>query len=151
MQFLENNFTVVTVTDTPPNHLLFLIKKTKQFQASLKYTVHCLNPKYTSLRSGISFVSSSKCYDRSACKIIRLSYFKAYPEYDLLSAGPAAARRLASGHSGSLGRSKTPTAEIERSAYRTPEYISAPAHRVSDARVCVGEHAFMHSCMCAWD
>ncbi|XP_053535788.1 inactive ubiquitin carboxyl-terminal hydrolase 54a isoform X2 [Ictalurus punctatus] len=43
--------------------------------------------------------------------------------------GPAAARRLASGHSGSLGRSKTPTAEIERSAYRTPEYISAPAHR----------------------
>ncbi|KAG9275546.1 inactive ubiquitin carboxyl-terminal hydrolase 54 isoform X1 [Astyanax mexicanus] len=43
--------------------------------------------------------------------------------------GPAAARRLASGHSGSLGRSKTPTAEIERSAYRTPAYTSTPTHR----------------------
>ncbi|XP_034158665.2 inactive ubiquitin carboxyl-terminal hydrolase 54a isoform X1 [Pangasianodon hypophthalmus] len=56
--------------------------------------------------------------------------------------GPAAARRLASGHSGSLGRSKTPTAEIERSAYRTPEYISTPAHRPVTPTVCdvpVGE------------
>ncbi|XP_072534431.1 inactive ubiquitin carboxyl-terminal hydrolase 54a isoform X2 [Salminus brasiliensis] len=43
--------------------------------------------------------------------------------------GPAAARRLASGHSATLGRSKTPTAEIERSAYRTPAYTSTPAHR----------------------
>ncbi|KAI5107850.1 inactive ubiquitin carboxyl-terminal hydrolase 54 isoform 2 [Silurus meridionalis] len=50
--------------------------------------------------------------------------------------GPASARRLASGHSGSLGRSKTPTAEIERSAYRTPEYISTPAHRPAIPTVC---------------
>ncbi|XP_060728816.1 inactive ubiquitin carboxyl-terminal hydrolase 54a isoform X2 [Tachysurus vachellii] len=50
--------------------------------------------------------------------------------------GPAAARRLASGHSGSVGRSKTPTAEIERSAYRTPEYISTPAHRPVTPTVC---------------
>ncbi|KAG7333869.1 hypothetical protein KOW79_002276 [Hemibagrus wyckioides] len=50
--------------------------------------------------------------------------------------GPAAARRLVSGHSGSLGRSKTPTAEIERSAYRTPEYISTPEHRPVTPTVC---------------
>ncbi|XP_062850838.1 inactive ubiquitin carboxyl-terminal hydrolase 54a [Trichomycterus rosablanca] len=43
--------------------------------------------------------------------------------------GPAAARRLTSAHTGSLNRSKTPTAEIERSAYRTPEYVSAPVQR----------------------
>ncbi|XP_017571339.1 inactive ubiquitin carboxyl-terminal hydrolase 54a isoform X1 [Pygocentrus nattereri] len=49
--------------------------------------------------------------------------------------GPAAARRLTSGHSGSLGRSKTPTAEIERSAYRTPAYTSSPAHRPVTAAV----------------
>ncbi|XP_062376155.1 inactive ubiquitin carboxyl-terminal hydrolase 54a [Sardina pilchardus] len=36
----------------------------------------------------------------------------------------SAARKLLYG--GTLGRSKTPTAEIERNAYRTPGYISAP-------------------------
>ncbi|XP_066534974.1 inactive ubiquitin carboxyl-terminal hydrolase 54a [Hoplias malabaricus] len=43
--------------------------------------------------------------------------------------GPAAARRLTSGHTGTLSRSKTPTAEIEKSAYRTPAYISTPASK----------------------
>ncbi|TSK22601.1 Inactive ubiquitin carboxyl-terminal hydrolase 54 [Bagarius yarrelli] len=50
-----------------------------------------------------------------------------------LRQGSAAARRLTSGHSGSLLRSKTPTAEIERSAYRTPEYISSPPPRDAPA------------------
>ncbi|KAG5266633.1 hypothetical protein AALO_G00234420 [Alosa alosa] len=36
----------------------------------------------------------------------------------------SAARKLLYG--GTLGRSKTPTAEIERNAYRTPGYVSAP-------------------------
>ncbi|KAI4894263.1 hypothetical protein NFI96_016291 [Prochilodus magdalenae] len=49
--------------------------------------------------------------------------------------GPAAARRLTSAHSGTLSRSKTPTAEIERCAYRTPAYTSTPANRPMTAAV----------------
>lgn len=45
--------------------------------------------------------------------------------------GPAASRKHNSGFSATLGRSKTPTAEIERSAYRTPAYSTKPLQKVS--------------------
>ncbi|XP_063047439.1 inactive ubiquitin carboxyl-terminal hydrolase 54a isoform X1 [Engraulis encrasicolus] len=47
----------------------------------------------------------------------------------------SAARKLL--HSGTLGRSKTPTAEIERHAYRTPGYTSTPQTHTKP--VCVVE------------
>ncbi|XP_067276768.1 inactive ubiquitin carboxyl-terminal hydrolase 54a isoform X3 [Pseudorasbora parva] len=43
--------------------------------------------------------------------------------------GPAASRKHNSGFSATLGRSKTPTAEIERSAYRTPAYSTKPLQK----------------------
>ncbi|XP_050982005.1 inactive ubiquitin carboxyl-terminal hydrolase 54a isoform X1 [Labeo rohita] len=43
--------------------------------------------------------------------------------------GPAASRKHSAGFSATLGRSKTPTAEIERSAYRTPAYSTKPLQR----------------------
>ncbi|KAK9964570.1 hypothetical protein ABG768_005734 [Culter alburnus] len=43
--------------------------------------------------------------------------------------GPAASRKHTSGFSATLGRSKTPTAEIERSAYRTPAYSTKPLQK----------------------
>ncbi|XP_043111181.1 inactive ubiquitin carboxyl-terminal hydrolase 54a isoform X3 [Puntigrus tetrazona] len=43
--------------------------------------------------------------------------------------GPAASRKHNAGYSATLGRSKTPTAEIERSAYRTPAYSTKSLQR----------------------
>ncbi|XP_059422505.1 inactive ubiquitin carboxyl-terminal hydrolase 54a isoform X2 [Carassius carassius] len=43
--------------------------------------------------------------------------------------GPAASRKHNAGYSATLGRSKTPTAEIERSAYRTPAYTTKSLQR----------------------
>ncbi|XP_016412417.1 inactive ubiquitin carboxyl-terminal hydrolase 54-like [Sinocyclocheilus rhinocerous] len=43
--------------------------------------------------------------------------------------GPAASRKHNAGFSATLGRSKTPTAEIERSAYRTPAYSTKPLQK----------------------
>ncbi|XP_016149553.1 inactive ubiquitin carboxyl-terminal hydrolase 54-like [Sinocyclocheilus grahami] len=43
--------------------------------------------------------------------------------------GPAASRKHNTGYSATLGRSKTPTAEIERSAYRTPAYSTKSLQR----------------------
>ncbi len=44
--------------------------------------------------------------------------------------GPAASRKHNAGYFATLGRSKTPTAEIERSAYRTPAYSTKSLQRV---------------------
>ncbi|XP_056326440.1 inactive ubiquitin carboxyl-terminal hydrolase 54a isoform X2 [Danio aesculapii] len=43
--------------------------------------------------------------------------------------GPAVSRKHSAGSSANLGRSKTPTAEIERSAYRTPAYSTKPLQK----------------------
>ncbi|KAA0717884.1 Inactive ubiquitin carboxyl-terminal hydrolase 54 [Triplophysa tibetana] len=43
--------------------------------------------------------------------------------------GSSASRRYSAGTSATLGRSKTPTAEIERCAYRTPAYSSKPVQK----------------------
>nr|XP_055025712.1 inactive ubiquitin carboxyl-terminal hydrolase 54a isoform X1 [Misgurnus anguillicaudatus]XP_055025713.1 inactive ubiquitin carboxyl-terminal hydrolase 54a isoform X1 [Misgurnus anguillicaudatus]XP_055025714.1 inactive ubiquitin carboxyl-terminal hydrolase 54a isoform X1 [Misgurnus anguillicaudatus]XP_055025715.1 inactive ubiquitin carboxyl-terminal hydrolase 54a isoform X1 [Misgurnus anguillicaudatus]XP_055025716.1 inactive ubiquitin carboxyl-terminal hydrolase 54a isoform X1 [Misgurnus ang len=49
--------------------------------------------------------------------------------------GPTASRKHTAGLSATLGRSKTPTAEIERSAYRTPAYNSKPVQKNVSAAV----------------
>ncbi|XP_073668907.1 inactive ubiquitin carboxyl-terminal hydrolase 54a isoform X3 [Paramisgurnus dabryanus] len=49
--------------------------------------------------------------------------------------GPAAFRKHTAGLSATIGRSKTPTAEIERSAYRTPAYSSKPVQKNVSAAV----------------
>ncbi|TRY92445.1 hypothetical protein DNTS_029599 [Danionella cerebrum] len=43
--------------------------------------------------------------------------------------GLTSSRKLSTGFSATLGRSKTPTAEIERSAYRTPAYCTKPLQK----------------------
>ncbi|XP_059373608.1 inactive ubiquitin carboxyl-terminal hydrolase 54-like isoform X5 [Carassius carassius] len=49
---------------------------------------------------------------------------------------PAASRKHSAGFSATLGRSKTPTAEIERSAYRTPAYSTKPLQKPVSAVAC---------------
>uniref|UniRef100_A0A9J8CB80 Ubiquitin specific peptidase 54a n=2 Tax=Cyprinus carpio TaxID=7962 RepID=A0A9J8CB80_CYPCA len=50
--------------------------------------------------------------------------------------GPAASRKHNAGYSATLGRSKTPTAEIERSAYRMPAYSTKSLQRPLSAVAC---------------
>ncbi|XP_052469139.1 inactive ubiquitin carboxyl-terminal hydrolase 54 isoform X3 [Carassius gibelio] len=50
--------------------------------------------------------------------------------------GPAASRKHSAGFSATFGRSKTPTAEIERTAYRTPAYSTKPLQKPVSAVAC---------------